>query len=416
MDLSAYTLVFEENFTQQTVQEVGKDWQNTLFWGQRTIDTNGELQIYVDSNYKGLGIQPFTVKGGKLTIRADRAPEAAVTALDGYRYTSGVITSERLFSSQYGYFEVRARLPRGRGLWPAIWLLPIDGTWPPEIDIVETVGHEPAHLYGTLHYGTEAAPQRRQPVAIAGAFDSSAGFHTYGVDWQPDRITWYYDGRKVGETRNEVRDQAMYLIVNLAVGGAWAGEPDAATRFPASMVVDHVRVWHRKRAPTVKRIPKSWGTPSKARFPKVSAAGAPVTTSWSYAMTPAETRIRAEGPWAWYVTGNAKPNAIVGSHAKYNELTGGRGDDVLTGRGGNDIFVFRMGDGFDVVTDFSNRPGNRDKIKLIGSRFASFEDVLSWSRQMGKDTLIRLGRRQAILLRDVRLADLSPEQFILAPG
>jgi beta-glucanase (GH16 family) len=415
MDLSAYTLIFEENFRQQQVQEVSKDWQHTLFWGQRTIENNRELQIYVDSNYKGLGIQPFTVGGGRLTIRADRTPKEAAAALGGFPYTSGVITSERVFSAQYGYFEVRAKFPRGKGLWPAIWLLPIDGSWPPEIDIVEAIGQAPEEVFGTVHFGAETAPERVQPVALRNVIDSSDGFHTYGVDWQPDRITWYYDGRKVGETANVVKDQAMYLIVNLAVGGVWAGEPDATTRFPAAMAIDHVRVWHRKRGSTVKKIPRTWPKLSKSRFSSLSATGAPVTTAWAYEMKPGEARIRSEGPWAWYVTGNDRANVIVGSAAKYNELTGGKGNDVLTGRGGNDVFVIRPGDGFDVITDFANRRGNRDKIRLESSRFRSFEDVLSWSRQMGKDTLIRIGRDQAILLKNVRLSSLSPEQFILVP-
>jgi beta-glucanase (GH16 family) len=407
--------MFEEQFRQNQVSEVGKDWRNTLYWGQRTIETNEELQIYVDSNFRGLGIEPFSINNGILTIRADRSPQALVTELDGFRYTSGVITSEQVFSAQYGYFEVRARFPKGRGLWPAVWLLPIDGTWPPEIDIIEVLGQEPDHLYGTVHFGTEAEPRSHQAAAVQGFIDSSDGFHTYGVDWQPDRITWYYDGVKVGESANTIRHEAMYIIANLAVGGKWAGSPDETTAFPAEMAIDHIRVWHRNRKPTIGPVPKAWPALSRARFPAINATGARVITDWAYTMGPTEAKVRAEGEWAWYVTGNARSNAIVGSGARYNELSGGAGNDVLTGRDGNDIFVVAPGGGFDVVTDFSNEPGNRDKIRLVGSPFRSFEDLRAWSRQMGRDVVIRLGRSQAVLLRNRTLASLSPDQFILVP-
>jgi hypothetical protein len=263
-----------------------------------------------------------------------------------------------------------------------------------------------------MHWGTESEPRRVQPAAVFGRFDASKGFHTYGVDWQADRVTWYYDGVEVGSAPNRMRGQAMYLLANLAVGGHWAGAPDETTRFPAEMVIDSVRVWHRRSKPTVGPIPRRWPTIAKARFPELTADGAPITTAWSYTMAPAERKVRSEGRWAWFVTGNDRANVIVGSGAKYNELTGGRGDDVLTGRGGNDVFVIRRGDGFDVITDFSNRHGNRDKIRFHGLPLRSFEDVLAWSRQLGRDVMVRLGRDQALLLRNKRLADLRPEQFI----
>ena len=277
MDLSNYSLIFEEQFRQSEVQEVGKDWQHTLFWGARTIDNNGELQLYVDPKYRGLGLNPFRLTGDAIGIRARPATPKELPYLGGQPYVSGMITSERRFSTQYGYFEVRARLPAGRGLWPAVWLLPIDGTWPPEIDIVETVGQEPTAQFGTMHWGTESEPRRVQPAAVFGRFDASKGFHTYGVDWQADRVTWYYDGVEVGSAPNRIRGQAMYLLANLAVGGHWAGAPDETTRFPAEMVIDYVRVWHRRSKPTVGPIPRRWPTIAKARFPELTADGAPVT-------------------------------------------------------------------------------------------------------------------------------------------
>ena len=126
-----------------------------------------------------------------------------------------MIASEQTYSAQYGYFEMRAQLPAGTGLWPAFWLLPIDGSFP-EIDIMEQIGQNPDILHTTAHSSaTGSHVQYNKATQVA---NTSTGFHTYGLDWGPDKIKWYFDGQLVFETATPGdMHQPMYMIANLAV-------------------------------------------------------------------------------------------------------------------------------------------------------------------------------------------------------
>jgi beta-glucanase (GH16 family) len=158
-------------------------------------------------------------------------------------YCSGVLTSRTRFFQRYGYFEMRARLPHGRGLWPAFWLLPKGGGWPPEIDVMEVLGHDPATLYASVHWKAQGNESITNKAHTA---DLSAGFHIYGLSWHPDLLRWYVDGMEVARTSTPPGlDKPMYLLVNLAVGGkkSWPGAPDAGTVFPARMIVDYIRAY-----------------------------------------------------------------------------------------------------------------------------------------------------------------------------
>jgi len=222
---------------------------------ERTIATNAERQVYYSPDWLDLGLQPVAVGGGALTITARpmTAPERAVIAANAARlpgnqrspalaelgYASGRVMTRDRFAQRYGYFETRVRYSPGRGLWPAVWLLPADRSWPPEIDIMEALGHEPAVAYQTIH----SAAQDRQGIKVdLNASDS--GYHRYGVMWGPKTIETYVDGVKTGAFKTPAdAHKPMYLIVNLAVGGHWPGYPDASTKFPATMDVDYVRAW-----------------------------------------------------------------------------------------------------------------------------------------------------------------------------
>jgi beta-glucanase (GH16 family) len=148
------------------------------------------------------------------------------------------------FSFLYGYLEVRARVPAGRGLWPAVWLMPAsydDDNG--ELDVVEVIGDRPSRAQFALH--------RRGRDLVRGweGPDLSRDFHTYGVDWQADHVIWYVDGVERARTtdRSLICPEAMYPILNLAVGGPLAGPPDRSTRFPATFDVDYLRVWQQSR-------------------------------------------------------------------------------------------------------------------------------------------------------------------------
>ena len=227
-------------------------WRTNLGYGWTTIDdvknhTHGEEQIYVDPLYSGsgmkpLGLDPFNVKDGALSITAARTNDPA---LYGYQYTSGMITTQPSFTQLYGVFEMRAKLPKGRGLWPAFWMLPADTSWPPEIDIMEWLGHETTKYYTTLHTQMtgEHTKSALAPITIA---DASADFHTYAVDWGPQMTIFYFDGKEVSRQATYAdMHKPFYLFINLAVGGNWPGSPDASTPLPAAMQIDWVRAWQR---------------------------------------------------------------------------------------------------------------------------------------------------------------------------
>ena len=189
---------------------------------------------------------PFAIVGGQLAITA--APCRVVSSLP---YCSGVLTSRISFFQRFGYFEIRARLPRGRGLWPAFWLLPKGGAWPPELDVLEVLGHDPSTLYASAHWvAPEGRPgiagQHQSVTSKVRTADLSEAFHVFGLSWHPDLLRWYVDGAEVAAMPTPPGlDKPMYLVLNLAVGGpkSWPGAPDGSTRFPAQMLVDTERAY-----------------------------------------------------------------------------------------------------------------------------------------------------------------------------
>ncbi len=171
-------------------------------------------------------------------------------------YTSARLTTAGTVEFQYGRVEARMKLPRGQGMWPAFWMLgtesPEAQSWPAtgEIDIMENVGNEPAAVYGTIHgpgYSGDDGPggSYEDPEGNAIADD----WHVFAVDWRAEEIVWSVDGEEyfrvtpeVAAGKDWVFDHPFSLLVNLAVGGQWPGDPDDSTRFPQEMLVDYIRV------------------------------------------------------------------------------------------------------------------------------------------------------------------------------
>jgi len=232
-------------------------------FGARTLQANKELQLYVDADMADdqgkVGLDPFAVKDGVLTITADRAPDAMKPRLGGYGYTSGLISSQPSFRQTYGYFEMRAALPRGKGLWPAFWLLGSDCGrvgWPAcgEIDVMESRGAQPWRVSSAAHGpGYSAGSALIEAFEIPGRASLAADFHVYAVEWEPDELRFSVDGTTYHTVRASrlpaggrwVFDHPFFVILNLAVGGTFGGPPDATTAFPQTLWVDHVRVYRR---------------------------------------------------------------------------------------------------------------------------------------------------------------------------
>ena len=231
-------LAFRDDFDGQRPSR--RRWSTCHWWARRgcTIASNHELEWYLPGQVR--------VRRGKLRLVAERR---RVRGSDGniHPYRSGMISSgpppgssRPKFAFRYGRAEIRARVPAGKGLWSAFWLLPANRESKPEIDVMEVLGHRRHTLEMHLHYrdGDQVRQRGREWKHLR------PGWHTFAVDWRPGRLTWLLDGEVRWRVRGDaVPRERMYLVANLAVGGDWPGPPSAATRFPASLDVDWVKVW-----------------------------------------------------------------------------------------------------------------------------------------------------------------------------
>lgn len=236
-------LVWADEFDGNTLDltkwehQTGDGCPNLCGWG------NNELEYYQPQN--------ATVSDGTLKITAKREN------VGGKPYTSSRIRTRNKGDWTYGRFEARIKLPTGKGLWPAFWMLSTDepyGGWPQsgEIDIMEIVGHEPATTHGTLHYGNPW-PQNQSTGADykllnGGIFNDE--FHVFAIEWEQNEIRWYVDdylySTKTNLNLSPFRwpfDHDFHFLLNVAVGGNWPGNPDGTTVFPQIMEVDYVRVY-----------------------------------------------------------------------------------------------------------------------------------------------------------------------------
>lgn len=228
---------------------------NTGTWNSRKregdlFDVNNEEQYYPDINAHGTrysgGFNPFSVANGVLTITGQRTPAGARTAK---RFVAGAMSTWRGFKQQYGYVEARMKPSKGQGIWGAFWMLTDPIIWPPEIDVIEWVGDQPNRFWGTVHSKETGTNTHNGFIADVGV-DTTADFHLYGVDWKSDTIDWYFDRRLIGSkpTPSDAR-VPMHLILNLALGGDFVGGALVETnpsQLPATLAVDHVRVWDKR--------------------------------------------------------------------------------------------------------------------------------------------------------------------------
>jgi beta-glucanase (GH16 family) len=202
---------------------------------QNASPYNNELEYYVPS--------AVAVQNGMATLTA--TPKSGLP--NGLTYESGKITTQGLFAQTYGIFEMRAELPAGAGMWPAFWLLPNDGSFPPEIDIMEQLGRDPTTTYSSIHWLNPGSSVLQTQTTAVDDLDTTGEFHTYAVDWEPDFTTYYVDGQAIARYATPPSvDMPMYVIANLAVGGAWPGQPAGET---GQMDIDYIRVYERVDVP-----------------------------------------------------------------------------------------------------------------------------------------------------------------------
>jgi beta-glucanase (GH16 family) len=236
---AGYTLKWSDEFNGNQINPNNWTFEtgNNNGWG------NAELENYTSSTNNAF------VSQGNLIIEARQEPSS------GFAYTSARMKTQGNQSFTYGRVDIRAKLPKGQGMWPALWLLGNNinsAGWPTcgEIDMMELLGQAPNKVYGTIHWGANFANHQSigtNYILGSGSFDQQ--FHVYSLIWRQDSINMKIDDQQFfGASRNEVSspypfDNPFFFIFNIAVGGNWPGSPDATTVFPQRMIVDYVRVF-----------------------------------------------------------------------------------------------------------------------------------------------------------------------------
>jgi beta-glucanase (GH16 family) len=238
-------------------------WQTVYYFCSRTNPGNYEAEVYTDPNFIAYlknepvstaqtdANDPFSINSGVLSIEATPSTPQILSAVGSWaQYTSGIITTQFSFSQEYGYFEMRAELPAGAGLWPAFWLLPTNKSWPPEIDALEAFGAQNPQGDGGLtmiHYASHALEASDNCGGWYNVDTNiTAGFHTYGVNIEPSGITYYFDGNAYASCpANPEINQPFYMLINLAVGSnaSWPGSPASTNTWPAYLKIDYVRAY-----------------------------------------------------------------------------------------------------------------------------------------------------------------------------
>ena len=232
---TGWTLVWNDEFSGSSIDKT--KWEHEV---NGDGGGNNELQYYTDFTENSY------VEKGLLIIQALNKNYL------GKEYTSARMRTKYKGDWTYGRFEIKAKLPYGQGLWPAIWMLPTDwayGGWPEsgEIDIMEMLGQETTKIYGTIHYSTN-----NQHAQSGGNYSLKTGtfagtFHVFAIEWDSSGFSWYVDDYKYFTTKHgQPFDKRFHILLNLAVGGNWPGNPDISTIFPQKMYVDYVRVYKKK--------------------------------------------------------------------------------------------------------------------------------------------------------------------------
>jgi len=238
-----FELIWADEFEAETVNE--EDWTFEIGNGDNGWGNN-ELEYYTDRP------ENVRIEDGQLII------EAREENFGGYAYTSTRMKTQDKRTFQFGRIDIRAKLPKGQGIWPALWMLGNDIPsvgWPAcgEIDIMELVGHEPKTAHGTAHWGSNFSNHKFKGKSYSIGEDFSERFHVFSIQWKQGIIYWYLDdilyysiSSKQMEGQPYPFNDQFFFLLNVAVGGNWPGRPDATTVFPQQMVVDYVRVFQEK--------------------------------------------------------------------------------------------------------------------------------------------------------------------------
>ena len=246
-EIEGWNIVWKDEFDKDSLDLT--KWSREIGghgWG------NNELQFYTDSDSNSY------VENGNLILKAQVVPQGIGSSKGLRYYSSARLRTYGKGDWKYGRIEVKAKVASGQGIWPAIWMLPTDwlfGGWPSsgEIDIMEHVGYDLGVVHGSVHteaYNHKINTQRSSARKIANV---DTEFHVYSIIWDKDKISFFIDDVQYFLFENDQQgnyktwpfDQRFHLLINIAVGGDWPGNPDNSTNFPRKMLVDYVRVYEK---------------------------------------------------------------------------------------------------------------------------------------------------------------------------
>ena len=246
-EIEGWNIVWQDEFDKDSLDLT--KWSREIGghgWG------NNELQFYTDSDSNSY------VENGNLILKAQVVPQGIGSSKGLRYYSSARLRTYGKGDWKYGRIEVKAKVASGQGIWPAIWMLPTDwlfGGWPSsgEIDIMEHVGYDLGVVHGSVHteaYNHKINTQRSSARKIANV---DTEFHVYSIIWDKDKISFFIDdvqyflfeNDQEGNYKTWPFDQRFHLLINIAVGGDWPGNPDNSTNFPRKMLVDYVRVYEK---------------------------------------------------------------------------------------------------------------------------------------------------------------------------
>lgn len=218
-----WELIWEDNFDFESLNESN--------WNIISAEPfkNNELQIYSKDN--------ISIEDGLLILNSE--------IIDN-QYLSGAITTENKKIFKYGKLEIRAKLPVGKGIFPAFWMLPQSGDSLPEIDIMEFLGNHPNKVWHVMHFENDDKKNDRYYKVITGQ-NFSEDYHIFTLEWSADSLKWFIDGIETYSIDKDIPSEKMYLYINTAIGGNWPGTPDSTTEFPQTLLIDYVKYYTKNR-------------------------------------------------------------------------------------------------------------------------------------------------------------------------
>lgn len=229
IEKEGWELTFNDEFNAKALDY--SIWQDHYYWGGRFNE--GGLNYY--------GKEQFQFSDSSLIIVAEKKK-----APNGMEYVSGMIDSHKAFKQQYGYFEIRSKLPKSIGLLPAFWLVSTE-SWPPEIDIYEIHTNKRNVIKTNQHWLGRKGKQKMQPKSFNSKKDGADDFHIYAIEWSNKKIKWFYDNKRIKTSRRGSKyfNDEMHLIINSQLSDAKGMDLNEGV-FPNYYEIDYVRVFKKK--------------------------------------------------------------------------------------------------------------------------------------------------------------------------